>query len=121
MLPRIVLLVLQIVIAWLGASFIAEPIIRSLGLGRDYGTLVYAVVYGVIVWLVGLGGSAVLKGLSSPSTGTLGFAVLLAVAVAAVLLVPDVTRAITGVISPQSVPPSAYPLLGAVFGYMIKR
>lgn len=121
MLPRIVLVMLQFLIAWFGASYIAEPIIRSLGLGRDYGTLVYAVVYAIIVWLVGLGGSAVLKGLPSPSTGTLGFSLVLALAVAGVMLVPDLARAITGVISPQTVPPSAYPLLGALFGYFIKR
>lgn len=121
MLPRIVLLVLQIAVAWFGAAYIAEPIIRAIGAGRDYGSLVYAVVYALLVWIVGLGGSAVLKGLRSPSAGTLGFSLVLALAIAIVMLVPDLARAITGVISSQTVPVSSYPLIGALIGYLVKR
>ncbi len=121
MLPRIVLLVLQIAIAWIGGSWIAVPIIRALGTGREYSILIYAAVYALLVWLVGLAGSSVLKGLRGPSMGTLAVSLLLALVVAGLTLIPAVREAVTSVISTQNVSIFYYPLLGAVVGYLIKR
>ncbi|MFM9942803.1 MAG: hypothetical protein ACKVP7_25280 [Hyphomicrobiaceae bacterium] len=121
MLPRIVLLVLQIAIAWIGGAWIAVPIIRALGIGRDFTIFVYAVVYAVLVWLVGLAGSAVLKGLRGPSTATLVFSLVLALVVAGLMQIDPVRLAVASVISAQQVPLLYYPLLGAVLGYVMKR
>ena len=48
MLPRIVLFVLQLVIAWACADWIVLPVVRTLGLSREYTVLVYAAVYALI-------------------------------------------------------------------------
>ena len=73
MLSRLILLALQLVIAWFGAPYIVRYIP---GMGRME-IFVYAAVFAVIVWIVGLVLSQVLRDLGQPSSGTLahsGFA-----------------------------------------------
>jgi hypothetical protein len=116
MLSRLILLVLQAIIAW----FLAPPIVRYIpGLG-GLQLFVYAVVFAVLVWVVGLVLSQVLREIGMPSSATLVGALILALVGAALVtwlpaFVPDVRSAM------RTIPDLAYPLIGALLGYHIKR
>jgi hypothetical protein len=116
MLSRLVLLALQLVIAW----FTGPEIIRYIpGLGVLQ-LFVFAVVFAVVVWVVGLVLSQVLKGTGTPSSSTLVASLIVALIGAALItwlpgLVPDLERSL------RQIPTIAYPLIGAVLGYHMKR
>jgi hypothetical protein len=116
MLSRLVLLALQLIVAW----FAAPVIIRYIpGLGRLQ-IFVLAAVLAVLVWLVGLIGAQVLRDTGVPSSGTLVAALVLALIGAALItwlpgLVPELARPM------RQIPTDAYPLIGAVLGYHVKR
>ena len=116
MLSRLVLLVLQLIVAW----FAAPVIVRYIpGLGRMQ-LFVFAAVFAVLVWVVGLVLSQVLRETGQPSSSTLVAALVLALIGAAIVtwlpaFVPDVRAAM------RNLPDLAYPLIGAVLGYHIRR
>jgi len=74
MLSKLILLALQAIVAWVAAP----PIVRYIpGLGGlQY--LVYAVIFAVLVWVVGLVLSQVLREAGMPSSATLVAALILA-------------------------------------------
>jgi hypothetical protein len=116
MLSKLILLGLQLVIAWFGAPHVMRYIP---GLGALH-IFVYAVVLAVIVWLVGLIAAQVLKEIGQPSSGTLVSAIVVALIGAALItwlpdVVPDLGRPM------RQIPTLAYPLIGAVLGYQIRR
>lgn len=119
MLPRIVLIALQIIIGLLAGGWVADTAINALG-ARDFNTIISAVVYAVIVWIVGLAGSGVLKGLQSPSFGTFLVAAAVALVTGIVLLIGPVNDAVGSIVSFQQIPVTVFPLLGAILGYWIK-
>ena len=116
MLSRLILLVLQAIIAWL----VAPPIVRYIpGLG-GLQLFVYAVVFAVLVWVVGLVLSQVLREVGMPSSATLVAALIVALLAAAVytwlpVVVPEAKSALL------NLQEKAYPLIGALLGYHIKR
>lgn len=116
MLSRLILLALQLVVAW----FAAPIIVRYLpGLGRLQ-LFVFAAVFAVLVWVVGLVLSQVLRETGQPSSSTLVAALVLALAGAA--LVTWLPLFILDVRGPmRTLPDLAYPLIGAVLGYHIRR
>jgi hypothetical protein len=116
MLARLVLLALQLIAAWFAAPIIVRYIP---GMGR-LELFVYAVVFAVLVWLVGVIGSQVLKETAMPSSATLVAALVVALIAAAIytwlpMLLPDARRVML------NLPEKAYPLIGAVLGYHIRR
>jgi hypothetical protein len=76
-------------------------------------------VFAIIVWLLGFIGSVVLKDVGQPSPATLTVALVGALIGAGLTLIPEVTSAV-GRIVPR-VTKEAFPLIGAVIGYMIKK
>jgi hypothetical protein len=116
MLSRLILLAVQLFAAW----FAAPSIVRYIpGLGR-FQLFVYAAVFAVLVWVVGLVLSQVLRDTGQPSSATLVAALIVALIGAAVVtwlpvLVPDVRAGM------RAIPDLAYPLIGAVIGYHIRR
>jgi hypothetical protein len=117
MLPRIVLTLLQIAVAWTLA-----PQARAL-IPAKFGALdvfLLAVVVAVIVWLMGHIGALVLKDTAAPSAATLTAVLVGALIMSALTLVPPVTSAIAGVTGSR-LPTLAYPLIGAIVGYLAKR
>ena len=116
MLSRLILLALQLVIAW----FAAPVIVRYIpGMGR-LELFVYAVAFAVLVWLVGLVAAQVLRDVGTPSSAALASAVVVALIAAAVytwlpLIVPDAKRVVL------NLQEKVYPLIGAVLGYQIRR
>jgi hypothetical protein len=116
MLSRLILLAVQLVVAWFGAPYIMRYIPGLGGLQL----FVYALVFAVIVWIVGLVLSQVLRGMGLPSSATLVASLVVALIAAALItwvpaLVPDVGGTL------RQVPTLIYPLIGAVIGYHIKR
>jgi len=116
MLSRLILLAVQLAVAW----FAAPEIMRYLPRLGDLQLFVYAAVFAVLVWVVGLILSQVLRETGMPSSGTLVTSLVLALIFAALIiwlpaLVPDI-----GGLLPR-IDARLYPLLGAVIGYHIKR
>lgn len=120
MLPHLILIVLQL----LGAYFIAPVIkgyIPTVGRysGYDLDIFIWAILFAVIVFVIGFVGSIVLKGVRTPGAGALTLALVLALIIAALTLVPQVTR----VVADAGVRTGTlwWPLIGAMVGYFIKR
>jgi len=116
MLSRLVLLVVQLVVAWFAAPYIVRYVP---GMGRME-IFVYAAVFAVLVWVVGLVLAQVLRDMGQPSSGTLVSALIVAVIAAAIYtwlpaLVPDAKRVLL------NLQEKAYPLIGALIGYHILR
>jgi len=112
MLGTIILVAIQFAAAFLGAPFVQKLV----PIGGDLRIFVTAVIYAVIIWIVGLVGSFALKDVNLPSTKTLGAALIGGLIGAGLTLVPGLMAA-----SPIKFPIVYLPLLGAIVGYMIKR
>ena len=116
MLSRLILLAAQLIIAWFGAPYVVRYIP---GMGRME-LFVYAVVFAVIVWMVGLVLSQVLRDTGMPSSAALVSALVVALIAAAIYtwlptVVPEAKRVLL------NLPEKAYPLIGALIGYHIRR
>ena len=117
MLPRIVLTIAQVAIGWNYAGQLRGLVPVQLG---ALDVFLAAVIVAVLVWLVGHIGALVLKDTPAPSAATLTACLVLALIFAALTLVPQVTQAINGVLR-GGIPVRAYPLVGAVLGYIARR
>ena len=116
MLSRLILLLLQLVIAWIAAP----PSCATSRVRPVLQLFVYAAVFAVLVWLVGLVLAQVLRETGTPSSATLVAALVVALIAAALVtwlpvFVPDLPRACG---RSQTL---AYPLIGALIGYHIRR
>src|SRR5262245_36421273 len=116
MLSRLVLLAAQLVGGWFAAQALLEALPRFGALGP----FVFAVLAGVMVWLIGLVLASILRDTPSPSSATLTAAVVLALAGALLVslrpaLPPELRSAMRGLAN------QLYPLLGAILGYALKR
>ena len=119
MLPRIVLLIIQIAAAW----FLAEPIkaaIPSL-LGRQYDIFIYALIYAAIIMLVGFAGSLVLKGVRVPTVATFVASLVLALILAGITLVSQVLGPVQDALPFLRGNTKLFPFVGALVGYLLKR
>jgi len=119
MLPRLVLIALQLGIGLWAGGWIADVIVRGLG-ARDLDVVIYAIVYAVVVWLVGLAGSGVLKGMRSPTAVTLALTFAGALVLGILLLIGPIHDAVGSIISFNHIPATVIPVIGAVLGYQIK-
>ena len=114
MFGRLVLIALQLVIGFYAAPHL-QKYIPSLG---QLDIFVLAAIFAVVVWLVGFIGALVLKDVGQPTPSTLLVALIFACVLAGLTLIPDVMKAVNGVVR---IPLKVYPLIGAVLGYAIKR
>jgi hypothetical protein len=116
MLARLVLLAVQLIVAWFGAPYVVRYIPGLGGLQL----FVYAAVFAVIVWIVGLVLSQVLRDTGLPSSATLLAALIVALIGAAIVTwLPLVAPNLRGAL--RTLPDLAYPLIGAAIGYHIRR
>ena len=117
MLSRIVLAFVQLVVAWFAAPYIVRYIP---GLGALQ-LFVYAAVCAVLVWIVGvlLSRGRFLKDVQTPSGPTLVSALVGALIGAALIAVLPAVAPDFLVLLPN-VPARAYPLLGAILGYLAR-
>jgi hypothetical protein len=115
MLSRLIALPLQLIIAW----FAAPVIVAFMPTTGWWEMFAYAVLFAVLVWIVGVVSAEVMQA-DLPSSGMLVAAVSLATIGAALAVwlpsfIPDASTAM------RKVPDQAYPLIGAVLGYQIGR
>jgi hypothetical protein len=115
MLSRIVLAFVQLAVGWFTAPYIVSYLP---GLGPLL-LFVYAVVFAVLVWVVGLVLSQVLKDTRVPSSAALVSALVGALIGAAVITLLPVVAPDFLILLPR-VPARAYPLLGAILGYLAR-
>ncbi len=120
MLGYIILMILQMGGAWVLAPQIKRylPSIPQFG-GYNVEIFVWAVLFAVIVFVIGFIGSIVLKGVRTPGAGTLTVSLILALIFGALTFVPPVTQAVTQIVPRLEV--LLWPLIGAVIGYFLKR
>jgi hypothetical protein len=115
MLSRLVLAFVQLAVGW----FAAPQIVRYLpGLGT-LELFVYAVVFAVLVWIVGLVLSQVLRDIRAPSSSTLVSTLVGALIGAALVAWLPVVAPDFLVLLPR-IPARAYPLVGAIVGYLVR-
>lgn len=117
MLPKIILTLLQLHIGWTYAPQLRAVVPVNLGALNIF---LLAVLVAVIVWITGHIGALVLKETPAPSNNTLAWSLGLALLFAALTLVPQVTGVINATLR-LAIPLVAYPLIGAVLGYLAKR
>lgn len=116
MLGKLVLLLLQVVIAWLITPVLLRAI--PLGAAAPYELFIWAVLVAIVIWLTGVIGAQVLQGVGGPSSATLSWSLGIALIVAALLFfvpglipnIPEVALTDHGVV-----------LAAALIGYWIKR
>lgn len=107
---------LLVVLQFISAFFGAPMVLRYIPVTGDPKVFVHALVFAVIVWIVGLLGSFALKDVRMPTTHTLASAMIGAVIGAGLMFVPQLLAAI-----PFKFPPLYLPLVGAIIGYMARR
>jgi hypothetical protein len=117
MLPKIILTLVQLQIGWTYAPQLRGLIPANLG---QLNIFLLAVVVAVLVFLVGHLGALVLKETPAPTSGTLTAVLVLACVFAGLTLFPPVTSFINGTLR-LALPVVAYPLIGAVLGYLVKK
>jgi hypothetical protein len=117
MLPKIILTLVQLYVGWTFAPQIRAMFAVKLG---NLDIFILAVIVAVLVWLVGHLGALVLKETAAPTSQTLVVVLVLALIFAGLTLVPVVTSTLDGTLGLR-IPTVAYPLLGAVLGYLLKR
>ena len=116
MLARLILIIAQVASAWTLSPFITAHLPWPLS---QLGTFLLALVFAVVVWIVGIAGSIVMRTLSAPNLGTLSASVVFALAGAALTWIPPFIEGMNGLVG-FFVPYAVYPLVGAVMGYMAR-
>jgi hypothetical protein len=120
MLPRIVLLVLQLAAGW----FVVPQLKVSLQgfVPPGYDLLFLAVLYAVVIMVVGFIGSVVMKGLPIPSSGTFIVMLILACAIAAVVKwAPQYLQTVEDPVPLLRSNRALYPFAAALLGYYLKK
>lgn len=116
MLGKLILFLLQIVVAWLVVPVLFRAI--PLGGAATFSLFVLAILFAIVVFLTGVLGAQVLQGVGGPSSATLSASLVVALIFAAVLFF------VPGLISDLGIPRlsnDAFVLAGALLGYWIKR
>jgi hypothetical protein len=114
MLGRLILILLQVVIAWFTAPIIAGYV----PVPGAFSLFLFAIICAIIVFLVGVVAAQVLRDVGQPGSATLSWALILALIAAALATWgPDLVPQIPW----HRVPGRALVLAGAVLGYLIKR
>ena len=81
---------------------------------------VLAVIFAILIIMIGFIGSLVLKEVGAPSSATMTATLVVALIFAALTLVPQIVSWVSS-ITRGNIPAKAYPLIGAVLGYLIRR
>lgn len=115
MLARLILLLLQFAIGWFAAPHIKRylPALGTLDI------FALAVIFALLVCIVGFIGAMILKDVAPPSSATVTTTLIVALIFAALTLVPPVMAFVNQLV--KGVPRDVYPLIGAVLGYALRR
>lgn len=117
MLPKLVLILLQGLVGWTFAPQARALIPVNVG---AFNILLVAVIVAILVWLVGHIGALVLKDTPPPSSATLTACLILAMIFAGLTMIPQVMTLVNGTLR-FGLPTLAFPLIGAILGYLVKK
>lgn len=115
MLGRLILILLQIAVAW----SVGPLLYGHVPVSGKFGLFVYAIIFAIVVFVTGVLAALVVKDVSTPSSASLTAAVVVALIAAAVATYgpiyfpeyyPGTTLSQRGLV-----------LAGAILGYMIRR
>jgi hypothetical protein len=114
MLGRLILILLQVIIAWIAAPIIAGYV----PVPGAFSLFVFAIICAILVFLVGVIAAQVLRDIGQPGTGALTWALVFGLIAAALAtwgpeLLPQVPW--------SRVPGRTMVIAGAVIGYMLRR
>lgn len=114
MLGRLILIMLQIALSWFAAPLIAKQV----PVPENMRIFLYAVVFAMLVFIIGLVASHIIKDVGTPSSATLTWA-LVAALVGATLAKfgPDFVKQIPW----KQIPANYMALGGAILGYTLKK
>lgn len=113
MLGRLILILLQIAAGWFAGPFLFSHVPVPGGLGL----FVYAIIFAVLAFLVGVLGGLVIKDVGQPSSSALTVSLVLAlIAAAVVTYVPAAMQLLGNALSQRGVV-----LAAAIIGYLVKR
>lgn len=114
MLGKIILFLLQIVVAWL----ITPILVSNIPVPGEFSIFLYAVMFAIVVFLTGVLGAQVLQGVGGPSSATLSAALIVALIFAAIVFfLPQLVAVIPG----NTISHRGFVLAGALIGYWLKR
>ncbi len=116
MAARILLIVIQLLVAWFAAPQIMK-FVPHLGV---LNTFILAFVFAILVWVIGVVFGTFLKDVGQPSPSALVVSFGLAVVMAALVLMPAFENVILNTPA-KDLPRDAFLLIGAVLGCTIKR
>lgn len=114
MLGRLILILLQAAIAW----FLSPILAGYIPVPGAFSLFVLAILFAIIVFLVGVIGAQVLRGVGQPGTSALSWSLVLALICAAIAtFAPDFVPQLTlGTLQARGLV-----LAGAILGYLIRR
>jgi hypothetical protein len=115
MLGRILLILLQLAGAWFAAHFIAQYIPLS---GEVLRLVLFAVLFAVMAWIIGLVGAEAIKGVNRPQGSSFALSLGLGLLGAAVVIAPLYVQSLHFTLP---FPQLYLPLIGAVAGYQFGR
>lgn len=107
---RLILLIVQLVVVGVGGLAAIKYL--------DFDVLkvfIYGMLFALLAWLTGIVGARILQGVAAPSQQALFTSIIGGLIGAALLFVPQVRTLV-----PQ-LPELAWPIVGAVIGYHVRR
>jgi hypothetical protein len=114
MLGRLILMLLQIALAWFAAPLLAAKV----PVPSNMQVFLYAVLFAMLVFIIGLVASHIIKDVGTPSSATLTWSLVAALVGAALAKFgPDVVKQIPW----RQIPANYMALGGAVLGYALKK
>lgn len=114
MFARLMLILVQLVVGWYAAVELAK-VLPSMG---SLDLFILSLLFGVVIWAIGLLAAAVLKDVGQPGPSALLVAFATAVLFSSLTLFPEAHAAIVSVTGALDV--RFYPLVGAVLGYAVQ-
>jgi hypothetical protein len=114
MLGRLILMLLQIALAWFAAPLLAAKV----PVPPNMQVFLYAVLFAMLVFIIGLVASHIIKDVGTPSSATLTWSLVAALVGAALAKFgPDFVKQIPW----KQIPANYMALGGAVLGYALKK
>lgn len=114
MLGKLILIVLQVIVAW-GAGPVVRNYIPSPG---DFDLFIYAAIFAILAYITGILASLVIKDVGMPSPAALTASLVLALIFAAIAtfawqFIPNIPD--------TSITKRGFVLAGAILGYLMRR
>lgn len=113
MLGRLILVLVQLIVGWY-----ASHALMTLVKFNDFRLYIFAVIAAVVVFLIGVLGSLILRGVGQPGSATLSMSLIFALVAA---LLWSFGPELVGSLPWGKVKPTAAVMVAAVLGYLVKR